>query len=202
MALALIVLAIGSIGAGFVGLPASLGGNNFLEHFLEPSFEAHQTAPANPEFQVTQTRPADRRVELPAAPAHEDDKGTELALMGVSVGVAVAGILLAAYFWLRNRPAAARAARTATPVYTLLLNKYYVDEIYNALIVQPIKGISTFVLWKAADAALIDGAVNGVGGFVRGTSSSLRRLQSGSVRTYAASLIFGVVVILGWYLMR
>src|SRR5205814_6596395 len=83
MALALIVLAIGSIGAGFVGLPASLGGNNFLEHFLEPSFEAHQTAPANPEFQVTQTRPADRRVELPAAPAHEDDKGTELALMGV-----------------------------------------------------------------------------------------------------------------------
>ena len=67
---------------------------------------------------------------------------------------------------------------------------------------QPIKAVSTVVLWKGFDAAIIDGAVNGVGGFVRGSSSSLRRLQTGSIRAYAASLFFGVVMILGWYLLR
>jgi NADH-quinone oxidoreductase subunit L len=209
MALALIVLAIGSIGAGWIGWPhALMGGNNLIEKYLEPSFEAHQTAPANPEFQVTGGfRPgADQalpRVEAPAEPAsHEGDEGTELMLMGVSSGLALAGIGLAAYFWLRNRPAATRVARSAAPISTLLLNKYYVDEIYDALIVQPIKGISSLLLWKGIDAALIDGAVNGVGGMVRGSSSSLRKLQTGSIRAYAASLFLGVVVILGWYLLR
>ena len=202
MALALIVLAIGSIVAGFVGIPHSLGGGNRIEAFLEPSFEAHQVAPANPEFQVVQGRPGEPRVERPAEPAGEGDAGTEKALMVLSSGLALAGIGLAWYFWMRNRPASARAARAATPVYTLLLNKYYVDEIYDAVIVQPIKGMSTLLLWKAFDAGLIDGAVNGVGGFIRGSSSGLRRLQTGSIRAYAASLFLGVVLILGWYLLR
>jgi NADH-quinone oxidoreductase subunit L len=204
MAIALILLAIGSVAAGFVGVPHAIGGSNRIETFLEPSFEAHQTAPANPEFQVTQARPDQPRVERhePAAGEGAADEGTELTLMGVSVGVALAGIGLAAYFWLRNRAAATRVARSATAVYTLLLNKYYVDEIYNAVVVQPIKGASTVLLWKGIDAGLIDGLVNGVGGVVRGSSSSLRRLQTGSVRAYAASLFLGVVVILGWYLLR
>jgi NADH-quinone oxidoreductase subunit L len=55
-------------------------------------------------------------------------------------------------------------------------------------------------LWKAVDVGVIDGIVNGVGGAVHGTSSTLRRVQTGSVRTYAASLFFGAAVILGWYL--
>jgi NADH-quinone oxidoreductase subunit L len=204
MAFALIVLAIGSVAAGFVGVPHALGGSNRIEAFLEPSFEAHATAPANPEFQVVQGRgaAAAEPVELHEAAGGEADSGTEYTLMGVSVGLAIAGIVLAAYFWLRNRPAATRAARGATPLYTLLLNKYYVDEIYDATIVQPIKGMSTLLLWRGVDAGLIDGAVNGLGGFVRGSSSSLRRLQTGSIRTYAASLFVGVVVILGWYLLR
>ncbi|HEY2433313.1 MAG TPA: NADH-quinone oxidoreductase subunit L [Vicinamibacterales bacterium] len=204
MALALVLLAIGSVVAGFVGVPHSLGGGNLIEAFLEPSFEAHQTAPANPEFQVTQARPEDRRVELPneSRSVQEDDTRTELLLMGLSSGLALAGIGLAAYFWLRNRAAATRVARVATPVYALLLNKYYVDEIYDAVVVQPIKGISTLLLWRGIDTGVIDGLVNAVGGLVRGSSSSLRRLQSGSIRAYAASLLLGVVVILGWYLLR
>jgi NADH-quinone oxidoreductase subunit L len=202
MAFALIVLAIGSVVAGLVGIPHAIGGGNRIEAFLEPSFEAHATAPGNPEFQVVQGRPGDTRVELRTEPVEHAGAGTETVLMGVSVGTAVAGIVLAMYFWLRNRPAATRVARSAAPLYTLLLNKYYVDEIYNAVIVQPIKGISSLVLWRGVDAGLIDGAVNGVGGLVRASSSSLRRLQTGSVRAYAASLFFGVVVILGWYLLR
>jgi NADH-quinone oxidoreductase subunit L len=206
MAFVLILLAIGSIAAGWIGIPHALGGGNRIEAFLEPSFEAHESAPANPEFQVVQGR-AEPVAPKPAeaaghSAAEGGDAGTELMLMGVSFGVAIAGIVLAAYFWLRNRPAATRAARSATPIYTLLLNKYYVDEIYDAVVVQPIKAISTVVLWKGMDAALIDGTVNGVGRLVRGSSDSLRRLQTGSIRAYAASLFLGVVLILGWYLLR
>jgi NADH-quinone oxidoreductase subunit L len=87
-------------------------------------------------------------------------------------------------------------------VHTLLLNKYYVDELYDAVVVRPINALSATVLWKGADAALIDGSVNGVGHAVRGSSAMLRRLQTGSIRAYAASLFLGVVLILGWYLMR
>jgi NADH-quinone oxidoreductase subunit L len=199
MALALILLAVGSVIAGFIGVPHALGGSNRIEAFLEPSFEAHATAPANPEFQTTPV------VHPPEEAGHEEaagDTGTELTLMALSVGVAFAGIGIAAYFWLRNRAAADSMARSLNGPYRLLLNKYYVDEVYDALIVHPITRLSTLALWKGADAALIDGAVNGVGETVRGASSVLRRLQTGSVRAYAASLFFGVVMILGWYLWR
>ncbi len=87
-------------------------------------------------------------------------------------------------------------------LHRLLLNKYYVDEIYDAAVVQPIKIVSEDALWKVVDARVIDGAVNGVGETVGGLGELLRRLQSGSVRTYAASLFFGVVLILGYYLWR
>ncbi|HET7697897.1 MAG TPA: NADH-quinone oxidoreductase subunit L [Vicinamibacterales bacterium] len=206
MALALIVLAAGSIVAGFVGVPHALGGHNRIEAFLEPAFEAHAVAPIN-EFQVVEPgRPAAPDTAAghgATAPgdAHADTT-TELMLMGLSFGLALAGIGIASYFWLRNRRAAAGVARSATPVYTLLLNKYYVDEIYDALIVQPIKHASTLVLWRGADAGLIDGAVNGVGSTIRGGSVTLRRLQTGSIRAYAGSLFLGVVLILGWYLLR
>jgi NADH-quinone oxidoreductase subunit L len=203
MAFALIVLAIGSVVAGVVGIPHAIGGSNEIEAFLEPSFEAHATAPAHPEFQIApppgETAPAAGEAAHHEASAEES---TELMLMAVSLGVAVAGIGLAVYFWLRNRAAAARLARSTEPLYRLLLNKYYVDEIYDAVVVQPIKQASTLLLWKGADAGLIDGAVNGVGTTVRGLSGGLRRLQTGSIRAYAASLFLGVVLILGWYLMR
>lgn len=217
MALALIVLAIGSVLAGFVGIPHALGGHNKIEAFLEPSFEAHAVV-APTEFQVIEgrrdsgvaTQPGEvparspGEVGQPAAEAHDAaaDIKTERMLMALSTGIALAGIGLAMYFWLGNRKAAATVARSATPVYALLLNKYFIDELYDAVVVRPINRLSTYVLWKGADAALIDGAVNGVGSAVRATSSSMRRLQSGSIRAYAASLFVGVVLILGWYLTR
>ena len=77
-------------------------------------------------------------------------------------------------------------------LHRLLLNKYYVDEIYDAVIVQPIKRLSIRLLWRGVDAGLIDGTVNGVGLVVRGWSAVLRRLQTGSVRAYAMSLFLGV----------
>jgi NADH-quinone oxidoreductase subunit L len=201
MAMPLIVLAIGSIVAGYVGIPHVLHGSNRIEHFLEPSFEVHETMRAG--------EPAPAAADAPgvapsptAAEAHEapEDTGTEGMLMAVSTGIAFAGIGIAAFFWLRRPDGADALARQFSAVYRLLLNKYYIDEIYNALIVQPIKQVSTLGLWKAADVGLIDGIVNGVGGSIQGVSSTLRRVQTGSVRTYAASLFFGAALILGWYL--
>ncbi len=191
MALALIVLAIGSVVAGYVGVPHALGGENRIETFLHPAFAvagaAHEAAGA---------------ADAAAGGAHHADTKTELLLMGLSVGVAAAGIGLAWFFWYRNPESAAAMQRRFRGVHGLLLNKYYVDELYDAVVVQPIKAVSTTVLWKGVDASGIDLAVNGVGMGVRGSSSVLRRLQTGSVRTYAASLFLGAVLILGYYLYR
>ena len=125
---------------------------------------------------------------------------TERMLMAISTGIAVAGIGIAMFFWLRRPEAAAALERQFSGVHRLLQNKYYLDEIYNAVIVQPIKQLSTGALWKGVDAGLIDGSVNGVGASVQGFAASLRKVQTGSIRTYAASLFLGTVLILGWYL--
>ena len=177
MAVALVVLAIGSVVAGYAGMPAVLGGGDRFARFLEPSF--HVDA------------------------AHEAAAGSvELSLMALSSGVALAGIGVAVYFFLRNRAAAQRMADRFSGLYRVLVNKYYVDEIYDAAIVQPIRITSEEGLWKIVDVRGVAGAVNGVGRIVDGTSRALRLIQSGSVRAYAASLFFGVVAILGYYLWR
>jgi NADH-quinone oxidoreductase subunit L len=198
MAVPLIVLAIGSVLAGYVGVPHAIGGSNRIETFLHPSFvagAAHDAAPAAPD-------PAPHAPADGAPEAAHGDVGTERLLMGVSIALAVFGILLARMFWLGDRRQPDAIARSAGPLYNLLLNKYYVDEVYDAVAVQPIKAVSTTALWKGVDAGLIDGAVNGVGLAVSGTSSALRRTQTGSVRTYAFALFAGAVAILGYYLFR
>jgi len=98
--------------------------------------------------------------------------------------------------------AADRVAERFRGLRQLLANKYYVDEIYDATVVQPIRIVSEEALWKKIDVRLIDGAVNGAGEIVGGLSEVGRRLQTGSVRTYAASLLVGVVLALGYYLWR
>ena len=207
MAIPLILLAVGSVFAGYVGVPhAVFGGHNEIESFLEPSFEAHAVAGsrvagagAGAGLQTVAAQEPGAAVE-PGRAAAVADEATETTLMGVSTGVAAAGIGIAFFFWQRNRQLADSLARQFGGLYRLLLNKYYVDEIYDAAIVQPIKLLSTGALWKGVDVGLIDGTVNGVGALVRAGSSSLRRVQSGSVRTYAASLFLGAALILGWYL--
>jgi NADH-quinone oxidoreductase subunit L len=207
MAIPLIVLAVGSVVAGVVGIPHALGGSNEIESFLEPSFVASVRAPSRTAavagataLQPVATGAGPAAAQEPETHAPAADEHTERTLMAVSSGVAVAGIGIAAYFWLRNRAAAASLAGQFNGLYRLLLNKYYVDELYDAAIVQPIKLLSTGALWKGVDVGLVDGTVNGVGALVRAGSTSLRRVQNGSVRTYAASLFLGAALILGWYL--
>src|SRR5688572_30140534 len=194
MAIALIVLAIGSVAAGWIGIPHALGGHNQLHAWLEPAFEAPAAAGAG--------AAAEAGAGEAAAVEEDANAALELTLMGVSVTIAVVGIAIAAYIWLKRRSIADNAAREFPGVYRLLLNKYYVDELYDATIVQPIKAASTEGLWRWFDVRVIDGDVNGTAAIVDRSAAVLRRLQSGSVRAYAGSLFVGVVVILGYYLWR
>jgi NADH-quinone oxidoreductase subunit L len=202
MALALIVLAIGSVLAGYIGLPHALGGSNRLEAYLEPSFAAHAADEAG--AAVIEPAAADHG-DAAGGAEHGDghgtgDTATELALMIISSLIALGGIGTAYFFFLSKPSASERVAQSAAGLRTLLLNKYYVDEIYDAAIVQPIKHTSEEALWKRVDAQVIDGAINGTGWSIRGLSDVLRLLQSGSIRTYAASLLLGAVLVLGLYL--
>jgi NADH-quinone oxidoreductase subunit L len=116
--------------------------------------------------------------------------------------LAFVGIGLAAFFFLQRPEAADGAARSLAPLHKLLYNKYYVDEIYDAAIVHPLRDGSSSVLWKTVDARIIDGAVNGTGHLVRESAGALRLLQTGSVRVYAASLFTGALLVLGYFLAR
>jgi NADH-quinone oxidoreductase subunit L len=179
MAIALIVLAVGSLAAGYIGVPAALGGSNQLEHFLEPSFTAG------------------------AAAAHGEahpSLALEFGLMGASTLAAFAGIAIAAFYFLRRPDAATTMAERFSGAHRLLLHQYYVDELYDAAVVQPIRRLSDRGLWRGVDIRVIDGAVNGVGAALLGTGGLLRRLQSGSVRAYAAYLVLGAVLVVGYYL--
>ncbi len=243
MALALVVLAIGSVSAGWLGWPhALMGGHNNLGEWLKPSFSATSTALAECNVPVAlpgapagmtlaECAPGDAvpavassaqttaEIALPASAqateshaepagvghagaAAEDKTSLERLLMGVSSLIAVFGIGLAAFLWLKNPQIPASMAASFPGLHRLLLNKYYVDEIYDAAIVHPIQAASTQGLWKVADARIIDGAVNLTGYLVAGVSAVLRLFQTGSVRSYAASTFMGVVLILGYYLWR
>ncbi len=186
MALALIVLAVGSVLAGYIGVPHALGGHNQLAAWLAPSFQAGAAVP-----------------EVGGAEALSDaEAALELTLMGVSSAIAISGILLAAFVWVKRRSIADAMARRFSGLHRLLLNKYYVDEVYDAAVVNPVHVMSREALWRGFDVQVVDGAVNGAAAIVSAGSGILRRLQTGSVRTYASSMFVGVIVILGYYLWR
>jgi NADH-quinone oxidoreductase subunit L len=123
--------------------------------------------------------------------------------MLVSALCGILGICLAAWFYL-VRPTLAESLKTsAGPVYTLLANKYYVDEIYSEAIVKPLLGASRSLLWRGVDQGLIDtGLVTGIARVVRGWGSLFRQWQSGSIRNYATWILAGsllVIFVLGLF---
>jgi NADH-quinone oxidoreductase subunit L len=193
MATALVILALGSVLAGYIGVPHALGGDNRLAAWLEPAFAPPPAADASA---VREAPP-----EGGAAEAH-DETALEVTLMGVSTVIALSGIGLAVFLYLKRRELPAQLATRFAGLHRLLLNKYYVDELYDRIIVRPIRVASQDALWRGFDVAVIDGAVNGMGAIVAGGAWALRRLQTGSVRAYAGSLFLGVILILGYYLWR
>jgi NADH-quinone oxidoreductase subunit L len=177
MAFALVLLAAGSVAAGYLGLPHALGGSNRLEGFLAPSLAVDHGAAAGSE-------------------------GIELALMGLSGLAALSGIGLAFVLVANARGAGGRTDGRFATVRSILVKKYFFDDLYDALIVGPIRLVSERILWRGVDVRAVDGAVNLVGRSTIHLAERLRRMQTGSVRSYAASLLLGVVLVLGYYLWR
>ncbi len=133
---------------------------------------------------------------------HGLEHGLEMALMAASVFAGLAGIALAYWLYVARPEISERLAVRAGALYRMVLNKYYVDEIYGAVIVRPLLAISTGFFWKWMDAGVIDGTVNLVGRRSAGAGDVLRRLQSGNIRSYAGWVVLGAVLVVAAVLWR
>ncbi|HEY4491547.1 MAG TPA: NADH-quinone oxidoreductase subunit L, partial [Acidobacteriota bacterium] len=201
MTIPLTILAILSIVGGFMGIPAILGGPGPIDfyHWLEPV-----TGSIHGEAAVSHT--------------------IEFGLMGISVAVALIGILIAWHMYLRKPETAPAIAARFPLAYRVLFRKYYVDEIYNAVVVQPIKGFCRASMWF--DLAIIDGLVNGsawmtlksavvsiwidvnivdllvnvVGYLIRFFGGLVRKMQTGLVQNYGLISLYAFFVLLAIYL--
>jgi NADH-quinone oxidoreductase subunit L len=200
----LIILALLSVIGGWIGWPESLGGSDHFAKFLDPVIARHAEV-------------------IAAVPATQ--RATELGLMVVSVAVALAGILLAWFFYLRKPAIPGALAKKSGGLYELVYNKYYIDQLYDTMFVNRTKDLGTTL--GAFDVGVIDGlGVNGAGWAARAGSSlsmvwdkwiidgsvnlaarivwifsyPVRMIQSGRVSNYALLIVLGVLVFLGYYL--
>jgi len=169
----LVVLAALSVVGGFVGY-----GNHF-EHFLAPVFHVGD-------------------VIAPETSPEAADRMLEHLLMGVSISVAGLGWLLAYLLYSRRPQLPARIAAGLGGLYQAVVNKYYVDELYALLFIQPVIDGSTTILWHGVDQGVIDASVNESAHAAREVSDSVRHMQSGNLRSYAGWVAAGGAVVIAY----
>jgi NADH-quinone oxidoreductase subunit L len=126
-------------------------------------------------------------------PMHE---AHDVTLVAISVAAGLLGIALAWVMYVAKPGMADSLAGSLKGLHTLVYNKYFVDEIYDAALVNPMVSGSRTVLWRGVDAGLVDGAVNGVGSWARAVGGVLRRIQSGNIRSYATWVLLGSVAVI------
>jgi NADH-quinone oxidoreductase subunit L len=171
----LVVLAILSVIGGWVGVPAAMFGHNEIEHFLEPVFTNGFTAEA-----------------ATSAASH----GLERTLAIVSVLTAGFGAFFAYAFYYKKPGTAAALAQRAPALYRLAENKFYIDELYHAVVVTPLLMFTRLILGGLVDSGLVNGSGSLAGATARGLSSVTRRIQSGNIRSYAGWLALGAAAVL------
>lgn len=164
----LMVLAALSIVGGFLNVPAAIGGGHWLEHFLAPVF-TH-------------------------VPKHESLPATELMLMGVVIALTAVMIAIAWVIFLKKGTVPKEPAQ-ASGLTRILANKYYIDELYDTLVVRPLHGLGG-LLDRVVDRHIFDGIVNGTGKLVYYSSRGFRFFQDGSIGYYLFVMVIGVVIIL------
>ncbi|MFQ5882779.1 MAG: NADH-quinone oxidoreductase subunit L [Candidatus Methylomirabilales bacterium] len=179
MTLPMVLLALLALAGGWLEVPAVLGGKERLSHFLIPS--------VGPIL-----------ISLPAGGIDRDL--LEIVLMGVSGFLALGGLVAA--FWIyRWRPGlSAGMASRCRDLHRLLTHKYYVDELYQGWIVDPLHRLAV-LLWQGCDVRVVDGAVNAVAWVMEEGSQRLRRIQTGVVFNYVLSILAGVVLLLGYFIL-
>ena len=171
MLVPLMILALLSMVGGLVGI-----GNRF-EHFLGPVFGSGAVAEGAGE----------------AA-----SRGTELLLMGISVAVAFLGLIFAYVLYVSKPYLPEKITDALNGVYTTVLNKYYVDELYAKLFVKPLVDGSTTILWQGVDRKVIDDTVNNAADGARHVSDEVRHMQSGNVRSYAGWIAAGSALVIAY----
>jgi NADH-quinone oxidoreductase subunit L len=180
--LPLVVLAFLATVGGFVGIPhaidfAHIG--NKLDNFLGPVFHEAQ--------------------KLHAIEAH-GTASTEIILMIFSVAVALVGIGAATMMYIKKPDMPAKFTAKFAQLHRAVFNKWYVDEIYDALFVNPTKKFGTFC-WKGFDVCVVDGIVNGIAKVVGVCSSALRHTQTGLFHNYALTMVLGTVVMVAIFIL-
>jgi NADH-quinone oxidoreductase subunit L len=176
----LILLALLALFGGLLGLPRILGIDHALDGWLQPVFVA-----LGGEGEV----------------AHGLSVGLEWGLLGVSSLIALGGIVLAYWFYVLNAEVPATLALRFKSVFKLLVNKYYVDELYDAVFVEPGKALARF-LAQGIDKTVIDGAIDGGARLIAEGGALLGRLQSGYIRNYALAMFLGVIVLVSYFFLR
>jgi NADH-quinone oxidoreductase subunit L len=243
MTFPLMALAVGAIVAGLVGIPAALGGHNTIEHFLAPSFTAEhaiadsglrnaespnpQAATGSPQSAIrtpqSEVRNPQSEIRTEGTEPHPS-RGVELGLMAFSLVVGIIGIAVADTFYVTSPEISDQLAERFAGAHRTLLNKYYVDELYDATVIEgtmasgrglwifdrkvvdgAVNGTSWVTVissWFSGltDRTVVDGVVNLVGWIVQESSLRFRRFQTGLVQNYALLMLFGIFAFVGIYL--
>ena len=174
MTVPLMILAVGSVFAGWMGAPDYLWGSRW-DRWLQPIFGG-------------------------AHDVHQGSLGTEIALMALTLGIAGLGILLAYFSYCRAGKTPERlCALAGGRPYRVLLHKYYIDELYDLLIVRPFTACAGWFA-NVFDLGVIDGIVNGVATSARGLSTTWRGMQTGNVQHYLVGFLAGTLALLAYYL--
>jgi NADH-quinone oxidoreductase subunit L len=186
MTVPLMILGVLSVIGGFVGIPAAfsvigLGDANLFHHWLAPA--------------ITEAGAGHGAGGHAAEHAHS--LGTEWALMVLAMTIALVALALGWSIYKREG-VAERMAQRLKPIYTTLRNLYWVDELYEALILRPFYALSR--AFTAFDKWVVDGLVNAAGVTAELTGQIIKLFQTGLVRNYALVFLLGVVAIL-YYLM-
>jgi NADH-quinone oxidoreductase subunit L len=172
----LAILAVLSVFGGALNWPAVLHGHAGFEHWLEPMWAS-------------------------AGHGHAAHYGhaVEYGLMGLSIVIALAAFGAVAWLYARHMDKTKKIAEGLGPLYKASYNKYWVDEIYDATIVEPVKSVSYFILFRIVDVNVVDGFANGLGSLSKGLGDLGKRLQTGKAQTYALYVVLGLLVILAYY---
>ena len=174
MLVPLMILAVLSLVGGWFAAPAMLNaGPDYFAKFLQPVFGG-----------------------VEAAGAEAETHSLEVNLAIVAFATATLGLLVAYWLYLKRPDRPSALAKSMRRTYTTLWNKYYVDELYAAVVVKPLLWISTNILWKGADVAGIDGTVNGIAEGATTIGDALRHAQSGNTRSYAVWVVVGALVVI------
>ncbi len=183
----LVLLAVLSIIGGFVGI-----GNRF-EHFLDPVIQKVEEPHTSNLESALAIAAAESKTE-----EHAEHKGLETTLMGVSVAIALAGLALAWFLYIARPELPAKIADALNGLYTTVLHKYWIDELYSAVLIAPLLWFSRVVLWQTVDQKGIDGLVNESAVAARDVSAIVRQQQSGLVRSYAGWIAAGAAVVVAY----